>query len=171
MNASDGFAARVYKQARAGTPYNPGVSAVLAELITAQARHESANFTSNLFKKYNNAVGYSYYRGSPYQTGAGSNADNGAPIAAYGRLEDSIKELVDWLYRRSREGKLPPLKSLTTPSAYAEALKASGYYGDTLQNYLKGLANWFRVITPGAAASSGVILLLVAAVLYFSRKM
>lgn len=165
-SVSDQLAVRIYNEARKGSPYNPGVSVDLANLIVAQARHETGDFTSNLFKKYNNAFGYAYYSGSNYQTGKGTNADNGQPIAAYGSIEASVNELVDWLYRRMREGKVQDLSTIHTPAQYAQALKSAGYYGDTLQNYYNGLLSFFKVISPGVNTA---VILGLAAFLYIFR--
>lgn len=153
-------------QALQGTPNNPGVPAALAELLVAQSKHETGNYTSNLFRSYNNAFGYSFYSGSDYQTGPGSIADNGQPIAAYASVNDSTMEMVDWLYRRYRQGKIPALTSITTPEQYAAALKSANYYGDSYDNYLAGLK---RFIAP-LAVVSGVGLLAAAVVLFILYK-
>ena len=145
------IASRIYNQARAGTQVNPGLPVDLSNLVVAQAKHETGNFASNAFTKYNNAFGYSY-AGSTYQTGPGLIADNGQPVGSYKNVEDSTKEIVDWIYRRRGEGKFPAdLASIKTPALYADLLKKAGYYGDTLQNYLNGLTAFFKVISPGAS--------------------
>lgn len=160
-------AQRIYNQARAGTPYNPqGVSDALASLMVAQARHETADFTSRFFLQYNNAFGYSYYAGSLYQDGAGSLADNGQPIAAYPSIEDSTREMVDWIWRRYRNKQFPDPRTITTPEAYAAALKNAGYYGDTLSNYLAGLKRFFVPIV----AVSGIGLVIALALLLYANS-
>jgi hypothetical protein len=170
-SVADQLSVRIYNQARKGTPYNPGVPVDLANLLVAQAKHETGDFSSNAFKQYNNAFGYAYYGGSNYQTGQGLIADNGQPVAAYRSVEDSVNEMVDWIYRRSRDGKFPAdLSTISTPGQYVTYLKGAGYFGDSLQNYLSGLISWFKVITPAAAGSAGVLFLVVAVILYFSRK-
>lgn len=151
----------IYRAARAGTANNPGLPVALSWLLVAQAKHETGNFTSNFFKRYNNAFGYSYYPASPYQIGAGTVADNGLKIAAYSNLQDSVKELIDWLYRRLREGKLPNLQAITTPEQYAAALKGAGYYGDTLQNYTAGLKRFFLQHKETIGLSSVFIILVL----------
>ena len=133
----------IFQTATAGTPVNKGLPATLANLLVAQAAHETSNFTSRFFRDYNNAFGYSY-AGSRYQSGAGGIADNGQPIGVYPSVADSTREVVDWIYRRQREGKFPAdLATITTPEQYAKLLKDAGYYGDTLSNYTAGLKRFF----------------------------
>lgn len=166
---------RIYNQALKGSPVNPGLPASLALLLVAQAKHETGNFTSNFFRSYNNAFGYSYVPGGRYQLGAGSIADNGAPIARYASVEDSVKELVDWLNRRRIEGKFPAFGSVTTPEQYAALLKAAGYYGDTLENYSNGLIYYFKSLAGSLAAGAKqsipvLALIALGAAGYFAYK-
>lgn len=160
-------AERIYTQAKAGTGYNPGLPDPLASLFVAQAKHETGGFTSRFFRENNNAFGYAYYAGSLYQTGAGDLADNRQPIASYASIEDSAKEIIDWLYRRLRQGRLMvkgavinSLAEIKTPEDYAQALKGAGYYGDKLENYLAGLKRFYVPI----AVASGLGLLAVLAI-------
>ncbi len=136
---------RIYAQAVKGTAINPkGLPPVLASLVAAQAAHETGNFSSNIFKSFNNAFGYSYFPGSQYQSGSGTIADNGQPVAAYQSIEDSTRELVDWIYRRVAEGRFPAdLSKITTPEYYAQLLKQSNFYTDTLSNYTAGIKRYF----------------------------
>ena len=132
-------------------------------LLVAQAKHETGNFTSNGFRLGNNAFGYSYVRGGAWQLPTpGRIADNGQPLAQYASVEDSTREVVDWIYRRVREGKFPSdLASITSPDKYALLLKQSGYYGDTLQNYSSGLRRFLADLVPEAVRDNpGATLLL-----------
>lgn len=157
----------IYQTARAGSPVNPGLPAALSYLLVAQAKHETGNFTSNFFKKYNNAFGYAYVSGGKYQSGPGTTADNGQPIAAYPDVKSSVYEIIDWIYRRRKEGKFPQdLSTITTPEQYSKLLKDSGYYGDTMANYLNGLKKFF-LSNPVAAASTGAGVLLIAALVIY----
>jgi len=161
------YAQRIFVQARAGTPNNPGFSDALASLLVAQARHETGDFKSNFFRNNNNAFGYAYYSGSLYQTGAGGIADNGQPIAHYATIEDSTKEIIDWIWRRYRAGQFPEPSTIETPEQYAKALKAAKYYGDTLENYLRGLRAFFKPIA--AIQGAGLILAIVALAYLYKR--
>jgi len=159
----------IYQTARTGSPVNPGLPPALAYLLVAQAKHETGNFTSKFFKQYNNAFGYSYVAGGKYQTGSGTIADNGAPIASYPNVQNSVYEIIDWIYRRRNEGKFPQdLTTITTPEQYAQLLKNAGYYGDTLTNYVNGLKRFFS--NNIVATTSGGVLLIMAALFYVLYK-
>lgn len=137
--------------------------AQLSYLMVAQARHETGDFTSNFFRKYNNAFGYTY-SGSKYQIGRGDIADNGYNIAAYASVADSTKEIADWIKRRQAEGIFPQdLSTIQTPEQYAQLLKARNYFGDTLANYTAGIKRYFSN-NPAIAAGSGLLILGLALV-------
>lgn len=164
---------RIYNQAIKGTQNNPGLPATLASLLIAQAKHETGNFTSNFFKKYNNGFGYSYFPGSIYQSGGGTIADNGQPIAAYANIEDSTKEIIDWIYRRKKEGNFPDLTTITTPEKYAALLKQNNYFGDTLTNYLNGLKKFYIQVLQvfeKPSTQTGIILISIITLVYIIRK-
>lgn len=153
----------IYTQAKSGTQYNPGLPDPLASILVAQARHETGDFTSRFFRENNNAFGYAYFPGSNYQIGAGDLADNQQPIATYGSIEDSTKEVIDWIWRRFRRGEFPDPASIKTTDDYAAALKSAGYYGDTLTNYARGLKRFFVPI----AVTSGIGLLIALGVIAY----
>lgn len=161
---------RIYAQARRGTPYNPGVPADIADWMVAQAAHETGDFTHKFFRVNNNAFGYSYYPGSNYQDGHGDIADNGKPIGSYPNVEASTMEMVDWLYRRYREGKFPELGSISSYTQYSQLLKQAGYFGAPLTVYQNGIRNFLAKYGSGAAAVGGVGLILVAAIAFLFRK-
>lgn len=137
----------VYNRAIAGTDTNPGFPDILSRILVSQAEHESANFTSPVYLASNNAFGYKY-TGSKYQVGQ----YNG--YAAYPDLDSSAAELVDYIYRRVRDGSFPAdLSTITTPDQYATLLKNASigpYFEDSLSNYSAGLTSWFsqNVIEP-----------------------
>lgn len=148
-----------------------GMPVLLANYIVAQSKHETGNYTSNFFKFYNNAFGYSYAAGSKWQTGGGTLADNGSPIAKYKSVEDSVHELTDWIKRRQNEGKFPKnLNSINTPDKYVILLKQSGYYGDTITNYLKGVLSFLKHLSGDSSASLiTIIVILVLVSLLFIK--
>lgn len=136
---------RIVNQARKGSDVNPGLPGNLPAILLAQAKHETGNFTSNAFLRHNNLFGYSYVKGARYQQGPGLIADNGQPVAHYATLEDSVKELVDWLYRRVKEGKFT-FSQIQTPEDYAAKIRQAGYYTDSLSNYTAGLKRFYKNI-------------------------
>lgn len=162
------FAAEIRRAALEGTPRNPGgLPSTLANLLVAQAQHETDNFASNIFKQQKNGFGYEFYPGSPWQLPEpGIVADNGSPTAVYSTLANSTKEIVDWIFRRVREGKFPSnLETITTPDQYATLLKGAGFYGDSIANYAAGLKKYFKTVAIGGA---GVLILGIA--LFFLLK-
>lgn len=162
------IASAIRRAALEGTPRNPaGLPSSLANLLVAQSQHETGNYSSNIFRTGSNAFGYSYYEGSPWQLPEpGIVADNGSASAKYKSVADSTKEIVDWIYRRVREGKFPAnLGTITTPEQYAELLKSAGYYSDSVANYTAGMKRFFKAVTIGGA---GFLVLGIA--LYFLLK-
>lgn len=151
------------------TALSDGMPETLSLLLVAQARHETDDYTSHFFTDGKNAFGYSYYVGSNWQLSIpGGIADNGKAVAQYSSVQNSVHEITAWIRRRQNEGKFPAnLASITTPEQYAELLKNSGYYGDTITNYANGLTYWLRQISnelfspKGAAISLLILLILV----------
>jgi len=150
-----------------------GMPAEVAKLIVAQARFESADYNSRLFNDWNNAFGYKWVGQKKWANGpafaapnqdAGGNADGGT-YAAYNNVQDSTGELVDWLKRRQAEGKFS-IASLTTPAAYASALKGSGYYGISSSEYGSGLLAKLGKIAIEVGGTLGAIALLAAGVFF-----
>lgn len=146
----------IYNTARAD-----GMPATLAELIAAQARHETGDYSHRFFTTGKNAFGYSYVAGARWQLPEpGTRADNGLPIAQYRSVADSVHELTDWIKRRQREGRFPAnLATITDAGQYARLLKDSGYYGASLASYAAGLQSALQRLGPLAAGGAGLLIL------------
>jgi hypothetical protein len=97
----------------------------ISKIITAQSGHETNGWTSNVYETLNNLFGYGY-TGSTYT------------FYPYG-IQDSIDDLVGWLDRH-----VPGYESMTDPADYAAAIRAKGYYTDSLSNYAAGVARWYN---------------------------
>lgn len=144
-----------------------GMPNTVASLLVAQAKHESANFTSSVYRNNNNAFGYKYVG----QSGAmkGTVSPEGDYYARYVSLYSSATEVVNWWKRRIKEGKVKSWQDISTPESYSLALKTCGYYGDSVSNYLAGLKRWF--IEFGQVKDEGLAVLavglFVAALYYF----
>lgn len=138
------WANRIFAAATSGNSNNDGLPSSLAELLVDQSAHETNGWTSNFFQNGNAAFGYSCDSNSAWQSGCStSNADNGVKVGYYNSIEDSTQEIVDWIYRRVKEGKFPSdLSTITTADQYATLLKKAGYYGDSQSNYASGLKRW-----------------------------
>ncbi len=120
-----------------GTANNPAVPDNLIPLVIAQAQHESANFTSNVFLNTNNPFGYTYAN-SPYQIG------NYEGFGEYESVSDAANEINDYLYRRVADGSFPDLTTITTADQYAQLLKDAGYYADDEANYAAGIQSYLN---------------------------
>lgn len=152
----------------------PIVGDMIARYIVAQGAQESANYTSKFFKKYNAPFGYMYSKDSRYQIAPGTNADNGAPIAAYASVEDATRELCAWLIRRTRDnrGGFPKsLAALDTSDKYVSAIKAAGYFQGSESVYAKNVAWYLKRLTDFAKNNGGLLsVIIVLVVIYYITK-
>lgn len=140
-----------------------GIPDPLASLVLAQAKHETNNFTSNVFINCNNAFGYkAVYNALPCLL-----SPEGTYYEKYKGVADSAHELSAYLYRRVADGSFPPLNKITSTDQYSSLLKKAGYYGAPVSVYAEGLARWYK--SPAVITGAG-ILLIVAALIYFTRK-
>lgn len=114
----------IYKQLRSDNIPDP-----LSKLVTAQSGHETAGWTSNVFKTDNNAFGYGY---------------NGSSYKYYDSVEESAHELSLYLNRRVNDGSFPPLDQITDAGQYAALLKNAGYYTDSSANYAGGISRYLN---------------------------
>lgn len=137
-----------YEQRIYITAISEGMPKSLALLIVAQSKHESGNYTSNVFKTCNNLFGYKWVG----QKGAsqGIKSTEGDFYARYASVEDSVRELTNWIKRRLKEKKFPALDTITNAVQYATALKACGYYGDSPSHYVAGLNHYYKDNIPTA---------------------
>lgn len=144
-----------------------GMPKQLALLIVAQSKHETANYTSAVFKSCNNAFGYKYV-GQRLALSACTGSPEGDSYAKYATVGDSAREIAQWIKRRQSEGKFPAnLATITTAAQYASLLKNAGYYGDSLQNYTNGLLAWFKSnILPVAGISGTAIVFILLGVFF-----
>lgn len=151
-----------------------GVPLSVIPMIIAQARNETNDYTSNVFKLLNNAFGYHYVGQKKWASGSGSSVPafdaggnpDGGKYAAYTSLENSVGELVDWLYRRQGDGVFN-VADLVTPELYAQGLKDAGYYGESWQLYAADMASKLKkiLLTP---AGGIITALLIVGAFFFS---
>lgn len=131
-----------------------------AALIIAQARLESADYTSNVFKNNLNAFGMKFVgqtyatKGTPApesersaqcnNTGVCKNSDF---YAKYQTPTDSVRDVITRLYSKNIKGVTPDqLKNANTPEKFAELLKQRGYFGVTAKQYATGLKSKLKKI-------------------------
>lgn len=132
----------------------------LANLIAAQAAHETGNFTSGVFTDCLNCFGYK-------SLSTTTNCPGHPAYKLYPTVEASADEVVNWILRRQSEGKFPAdLSTINTPDYYAQLLKNAGYFEDTAANYSAGISNYLvNLATPAnglilaAAIITGILLI------------
>lgn len=136
----------IYSSAVNGNDVNPGLPPSLATLLVGQSGNETGGWTSGFFVNNNNCFGYSCSPGSKWQDGCSSNnADNGVTVGNYDSIDDSVQELVDYWWRRSKDGKggcPSDLSQITTADQYASILSGAGYYTSAETNYAANIAAW-----------------------------
>lgn len=126
-----------------------GLPDPISKIVTAQTGHETAGWTSNVYKTLNNVAGFGYTGGGNYY--------------AYNSVEDSITDLVNWLTAH-----IPGFQNMTDENDYAQALKDNGYYTDNESTYASGISRYFNdalsevtAAVTAAPVSSGILLLIV----------
>jgi flagellum-specific peptidoglycan hydrolase FlgJ len=109
-----------------------------ADYIFAQARHESANFTSAVYKKNNNPFGMKVPTHRPFLGTAGTKAPDGGVYASYVSDLEAWKDLLKWF----RYNHFPT--DLKSVDAYVSQLKAEGYFTDGEKTYLAAVKKWMK---------------------------
>jgi hypothetical protein len=113
-----------------------GFNYIQAQLITAQAAHETANFTSNVFIENKNLFGYKYVGQS-----SAEGEKNG--YAYYENIEDSIQD-----YKRYYIGKKYP-SSFAGVVEFVKALKEKHYFEAPVEEYIKGVTHFYKLYFNG----------------------
>ena len=135
-------------QAIYNTAIEQGFNPTTAKLIAAQARFESADYTSNVFKLNNNTSGIKFIgqpnavRGSlaPANERTCNGGCNGDYYAKFNTIQDSINDKIVRLYNINMRGVSPEqLKNSRDSTEFANLLKQRGYYGSYASDYAAGL--------------------------------
>ncbi len=120
------------------TAIQQGFNPMAAKLIAAQARFESADYTSNVFNNNNNTSGIKYI-GQPNAV-RGSLSPEGDYYAHFYTIQDSVNDKIVRLYNITMNGVTPEqLKNSTNATEFANLLKQRGYYGSSASEYASGL--------------------------------
>lgn len=106
--------------------------------IISQARHESNNFTSNVYRANNNPMGMKVPSVRKFLGTEGTKAPDGGHYAKYVNDTQGFQDFLVWLRAR----KFPT--NLSTVDEYVQAMKDKGYYGDSVSNYLRGVKYWMK---------------------------
>ena len=115
-----------------------GLNETLARFATAQAAHETNNFTSKIFKSNNNAFGMKYAG----QVNAQS-VKNG--YANYVSLNYSVADFVSW-YSRHRTNILSLPLFINSLESYVRFLKNNNYFEAPESEYLKGCDHFYNLL-------------------------
>lgn len=119
---------------------NSEYSALLPYII-GQAKHETGNYTSDLFKRANNLFGMQkVYRRKNYQSGS-TIAEGGKRFGTYSTPQKAMLDFLEYLRQWKRD---PFPKSVSNARRYAYELKKRGYFGDQLSNYQRGIERWMK---------------------------
>ncbi len=115
-------------------------SALLATLMVAQSKLETANYTSAVYLQNNNAFGYKYYADSIYQAGMGlaAPASENDNYGIYANVADSAREVADWIGRRSAD-----FTNVTGVYDYAAALSNDKYFTEAADLYAADMNHYF----------------------------
>ena len=117
-----------------------GFSPTAAKLIVAQARVESADYTSSVFAKNNNLFGMKFNNQPLATKGSPAPKSEGDFYAKYRTPAESTKDLVGRLYKTSRKGVgFDQLKNVKDSTEFANKLKQRDYFGITAEQYAKAL--------------------------------
>jgi flagellum-specific peptidoglycan hydrolase FlgJ len=140
---------------------NEGYSPTTAKIIVAQARLESGNYSSPVYKKNNNLFGMKFVaqplaqQGSlaPYNERSESckkdnvcgNKDH---YAKYSSPTDSIRDLIGRLYKKERNGiGYEQLRNVSDEYEFARRLKQRDYYGISAEEYGRGLNARLKLVS------------------------
>ena len=165
-----------YDQEIYNTAIKQGFNPIAAKLIVAQARFESADYTSNVFKNNNNTSGIKFI-GQPNSV-QGTLSPEGNYYAKFNTVEDGINDKIVRLYNIRMRGVTPQqLKDSTNADEFSSLLKQRGYYGSSQSQYASGLKSKLLKINVLEFVKNnknilifGVILLLTGTFYYFKNK-
>lgn len=167
---------REYDQIIYNTAIAEGFTPTAAKFVVAQARFESADYTSRVFRENLNTSGMKYV-GQPLAT-KGSLSPEGNYYAKFRSVEDSAKDKISRNYNITMKGVTPEqLKTAQTPEQFASLLKKRGYYGAPESEYAAGLkAKLLRVQVVEFVSKNknllliGVVLVGIGAYLFYLKK-
>jgi uncharacterized FlgJ-related protein len=155
-----------------------GFSPTAAKLIVAQARVESADYTSSVFAKNNNLFGMKFINQPLATKGSPAPKSEGDFYAKYRTPAESTKDLVGRLYKTTRKGVgFEQLKNVKDSTEFANKLKQRDYFGITAEQYGKALQSKLNKIALSEVVQKhkgkvfiGFLVLGVGIYLYLSNK-
>lgn len=128
-----------YDQLIYDTAIKNGFTPTSAKFVVAQARHETANYTSNVFKRTNNLFGMKFVN-QKLAISDNKKSPEGDYYAHYRSPQDSADDAIGRLFNITMRGVSPTqLKNAKTPEEYSNLQKQRGYFGDKVDIYIKGI--------------------------------
>lgn len=106
----------------------------LSSFVEAQAKHETGNFSSEVFKRANNAFGM---KNASVRDQLGKEVENDV-YRHYKSLTESIKDLALWMDFTNFPDQVDSLET------YVDELKKRKYFEDTTSNYLNGMKRFLK---------------------------
>jgi hypothetical protein len=188
-----------YDQIVYDTAIKQGFTPTAAKFIVGQARFESANYTSGVFRANNNTHGMKFI-GQPLATRgslaprsersatcrSGGTCVNSDHYAKFASVKDSANDVIVRLYSKTMGGVTPDqLKNVKTPEEFARLLKKRKYYGPSaygtpgaekeIKEYaggIKALMLRAQIVEFVEKNKSGLLIgiLLVATAIYLYKK-
>ncbi len=110
--------------------------------ITAQAAHETANFTSDVFKHSNNCFGFKY-TGHELETGDYHG------YGQYASLDDCIARYAYYYIKKRYPG------TFASVSEFVKTLKQNKYFEAPEEEYLRGVKYFMNVYFPEEISGAG----------------
>lgn len=138
------------------TALSYGANDKAARIITGQAMNESGNFTSSLFMRSNNAFGMNMPTIRPHPHIL--RKDSFSNYAAYASLQDSVKDLIDWLHYSKID-----FNNVQSSDDYVAQLKNKNYFGAPLNNYQIAVRNLMNAVGSYLKNNSLMIIAIIAA--------
>jgi flagellum-specific peptidoglycan hydrolase FlgJ len=99
--------------------------------IKAQARHETGNFTSDIYKRLNNAFGM---KDASRRLQFGEDVQG--EYRKYKHIGESVKDFIQWMEYTNFPADIDNIEK------YISALKERRYFEDAFDNYLKGVQSF-----------------------------
>lgn len=114
-----------------------GMNDTLSRFALAQAAHETANFTSAIFKNNLNAFGMKY-------AGQVNALGEKSGHAYYKDINSSVADFVAW-YSRKRSSILSLPLVITSLDSYVRFLKNNSYFEADEKEYLAGCKHFYNL--------------------------
>lgn len=108
----------------------------LLPYIEAQAKHETGNFSSSVYKSLNNMFGMKHPSSRPYVGVKGTAASDGGFYQKYSSDFESLHDLFLWMDYT----KFPT--TVTNSDHFVEELKKRSYFGASIDEYKNAVKLW-----------------------------